>query len=158
MDEQAQPRANYYRLLRRGAGNRWRLILFVSIAVAIPMTVNAIIAVPKTYEAAAKIFFEDEKLQRDSNLLREWLPVNASSFQLALLRSHSVAEAVIEALSQLAKGELLGGGMKQDYIEQAQNFIRWLRGAELVFPPPKTRILDELQIRGQFTQAKSGEA
>src|SRR3989304_9848653 len=98
MDDQAQPRANYYRLLRRVAVNRWRLILFVSIAVAIPMTLNAIIAVPKTYEAAAKIFFEDEKLQRDSNLLREWLPVNASSFQLALLPSPSGAAAASAAL------------------------------------------------------------
>jgi len=157
MDEQSQPQVDYYRLLRRVVVNRWRLILLVFVGVAVPMTVHALFTVPKTYEGVARVFFEDGERNRGPSLLREWLPTSSSPFQLALLQSRSVGEAVIGRLSPQAKEELLGGGMNQDYLERAQNFARWLRGHELIFPTPQTRILDELDARVKFPPGKSGE-
>ncbi|MGH7410657.1 MAG: GumC family protein, partial [Candidatus Methylomirabilis sp.] len=157
MDDQSERRVDYYRLLKRVAVKRWRLILLVFVGLAIPMTIYAVVWVPNTYEAVATIFFEDEKKQRGPNLLREWLPTSDSSFQLALLSSHSLAQAVIDRLSPQARDELLGGGMSKDYVGEAGNFIRWILSRELVFVAPHLRILRELEARMKFDQLKSGE-
>ena len=48
MDDQSERRVDYYRLLRRVAVNRWRLILLVFVALAIPATLHALVLVPNT--------------------------------------------------------------------------------------------------------------
>lgn len=158
MDDQSERRVDYYRLLRRVAVNRWRLILLVFVGLAIPTTLYALLWVPNTYEAVATIFFEDQEKQRGPSLLREWLPTSDSSpFHLALLSSHSLAQAVIDRLSPQAKAELGAGGMSVDYVGEAGNFIRWVLRRELVFVAPHLRILRELEARMKFEQLKSGE-
>ena len=157
MDDQSERRVDYYRLLRRVAVNRWRLILLVFVGLAIPTTLYALVWVPNTYEAVATIFFEDQEKQRGPSLLREWLPASDSSLHLALLSSQSLAQAVIDPLSPQAKAELGGGGMHADYVGEAGNFIRWLLRQELVFVASHVRILRELEARVKFEQLKSGE-
>ncbi|PYM33863.1 MAG: hypothetical protein DME15_10105 [Candidatus Rokuibacteriota bacterium] len=88
------PDVDYLRLLRRIA-NRWKLIVLVSLAIVVPVTAYAVVFVPKMYEAVAKIFFEDPR-RLQAGMMRDWMPASDASFQLAILKSRSLAEAVVE--------------------------------------------------------------
>ena len=157
MDEPLAPRVDYFRLLRRVAANRWRLILLIFLGVAIPMAVWALVLVPKIYEAAATIFIEDSK-KGGPVWLRDWMPPSDASFQVALLRSRSLAQGVVENLPRQAREELLQQAMHRDFLLAAQNAIRRLFGRELIVYSPQERVLIELQnARVRFTPLPSGE-
>lgn len=156
-EERTAPPVNYLSLLRRVAGNHWRLILLLFLGVALPVAGWALMLAPKTYEAVATIFIEDPK-KKDAGLLRDWTPPSDASFQIALLRSRSLAEGVVENLPRQAIEELLGRAMYRDYLLETQNAIRRLLGQELIVYSPQQRALAELQkARVRFTPLTSGE-
>lgn len=147
---------DYLRLLRRIA-NRWRLIAIVFVAIAMPVTAYAVLFVPKTYEAAAKIFFEDPR-RFQAALIRDWMPTSDASFQLAILKSRSLAEAVVENLPRETTEELLARGMHRDYLLEARNLLRRMMGNESIVYSPQQRAVTELQsARVTFSPLPSGE-
>jgi succinoglycan biosynthesis transport protein ExoP len=153
-EQPTRPRINYLRLVRRVAVHRWKLVLAVFLVVAAPVCVWAVAFAPKTYEATASIFIEGPK----SGLLREWLPPSDSQFQLAILRSRSLAEAVADSLSREATNELLQRSIRRNYLLDVQNAIRRLLGREVVVYGPRERLLTEIQrARVTFTPSPSGE-
>ncbi len=157
MDGPTAPRMDYVSLLRRVAAHHWKLILVTFVAVSIPVAVWALAIVPKTYEAKATIFIEDTT-RGGPALIRDWTPPSDASFQIAILRSRSLAEGVVESLSRQATEELLGQSMHRDYLLEVQNAVRRLLGHELIVYSPQQRALAELQrTRVQFNALLSGE-
>ena len=156
MDETTGRQFDYVRLLRRILG-RWRLILAVFIMVSTPITVWAMVFAPKTYEAVAKIFLEDPR-RGGSGILRDWMPASDASFQLAILRSRSLAESVIDNLTHDGLSELLERGMHRDYVLEARNAMRRLLGHDPIVYSPEQRAVMELQTtRVTFTALAAGE-
>jgi capsular exopolysaccharide synthesis family protein len=156
MDETTGRQFDYVRLLRRILG-RWKLILAVFIMVSIPITAWAMVFAPKTYEAVAKIFLEDPR-RGGSGILRDWMPASDASFQLAILRSRSLAEAVVDNLTHDGLSELLERGMHRDYVLEARNAVRRLLGRDPIVYSPEQRAVMELQTtRVTFTALPAGE-
>ena len=158
LEEQTKAEIDYLRLLRRIVSH-WRLITIVFIAVSLPVSVWALVFVPKTYEAVAKIFIEDPK-RVGAGFLRDWMPASDASFQQALLRSRSLAEAVVANLPRESTDELLGRAMQVDYFAEARNLLRRLLGRESIISGslPQQRAVTELQAaRMTFTPLTSGE-
>ena len=92
VEESSEPQGGYLRLLRRIASH-WRLSLLICGGVAAPVAVWALLFLPKSYEAVATIFIEDPR-RGPVSVLREWIPAGDASFQNAILRSRTLAEAV----------------------------------------------------------------
>ncbi len=147
---------DYLRLLRRTMSH-WRLIICFFVAVALPVSVWALVFAPKTYEAVAKIFIEDPR-RVGPGFLRDWMPASDASFQQAILRSRSLALAVAESLPRESMDELLKRAMYQDYFTEALNLMRGLFGRESVVYSPQQRAVMELQAaRVTFTTLSPGE-
>ena len=150
------PDVDYLRLLRRIA-NRWRLIALISLAIVLPVTAYAVVFVPKMYEAVAKIFFEDPR-RLQAGMMRDWMPASDASFQLAILKSRSLAEAVVENLPRETAEELLARGMHRDYLLEGRNLFRRVMGQDSIIYSPQQRAVTELQsARVTFTPLPSGE-
>jgi capsular exopolysaccharide synthesis family protein len=155
-EESHEPSVGYLSLLRRVAG-RWRLSLGIFVAVALPVAVWAVAFLPKSYEAVATIFIEDPK-RGNTGYFREWMPANDASFQQALLRSRSLAEAVVENLPRESVDELLGRSMHRDYVASVQSLLRRARGHEPLAGAVEQRAVSELQTsRVRFVSLPSGE-
>ncbi|HEV8585506.1 MAG TPA: polysaccharide biosynthesis tyrosine autokinase [Methylomirabilota bacterium] len=147
---------DYLRLLRRIAG-RWRLVAAVFLAVALPIAAWGLIFIPKTYEAVAKIFLEDPRRQQ-AGLMRDWMPTSDAAFQLAILKSRSLAEAVVENLPRETTEEMLARGMHRDYLLEARNLLRRVMGQDAIVYSPQQRAVTELQsARVTFNPLPSGE-
>jgi len=160
MDEKPRAhRTDYVRLVRRAAVTRWRLILGVFVVVALPAVVWATALVPKTYEAKASIFIEDTTNKGGAAaLVRDWMPQSDMPFQLAILRSRSLAEAVLQNMPPDGMDELLQRAMHRDYVLDVQNAILRLLGREVVVYTPRQRALADLQAaRTRFIPLASGE-
>jgi len=156
MDEPTAAGVNYVSLFRRVV-KRWKLILVIFLAVAIPVTVWAKLWFPKTYEASATIFIEDSR-RGGPTFLAEWLPPSDASLQLAILRSRSLAEAVAEALPRESVEDLFNQSMNRDYFRDIQNIVRRLIGNEPIVESPQQRATAELlAARVRFTPMPSGE-
>jgi len=156
MHEDSASDISYLRLLRRTA-DRWRLIAIVFIAVALPVTAYALVFIPKTYEAVAKIFLEDPR-RVSGGLVRDWMPTSDATFQLAILKSRSLAEAVVDNLPRETTEELLARGMHRDYLLDARNLARRIFGRESIVYSPQQRAVTELQTaRVNFNPLPSGE-
>ena len=150
------PDVDYLRLLRRIA-NRWRLIALISLAIVLPVTAYAVVFVPKMYEAVAKIFFEDPR-RLQAGMMRDWMPASDASFQLAILKSRSLAEAVVENLPRETTEELLARAMHRDYLLEGRNLFRRAMGQDSIIYSPQQRAVTELQsARVTFTPLPSGE-
>lgn len=146
----------YLRLLRRVAG-RWRLSLAIFVAVAVPVAVSAVAFLPKTYEAVATIYIEDPR-RATASYFRDWLSFNDASFQQAVLRSRSLAEAVVEGLPAASVDELADRSMQRDYFGAVQNVARRALGRTPTVSSPAQRALGELQTaRMRFVTLASGE-
>ena len=147
---------DYLRLLRRIA-NRWRLIAVVFVAITLPVTAYAVTFVPKTYDAVAKVFFEDPR-RYQAGPIRDWMPTSDAAFQLAILKSRSLAETVVENLPRESMEELLARGMHRDYLLEARNLLRRGMGQDAIVYSPQQRAVTELQsARVTFTPLPSGE-
>jgi capsular exopolysaccharide synthesis family protein len=147
---------DHLRLLRR-IMSHWRLIISFFVAVTLPVSVWSLVFAPKTYEAVAKIFIEDPR-RVGPGFMRDWMPASDASFQVALLRSRSLAVAVAESLSRESLDELLKRAMYQDYFSDALNLIRGLFGHESAVYSPQQRAVTELQAaRVTLTSLPSGE-
>src|SRR5262249_37336823 len=111
----------------------------------------------KNYEAVATIFIEDSR-RGSASVLRDWMPSGDASFQQAILRSRTLAEAVVDSLPAETTDELLKRAMRRDYLLGGQNLLRKLLGREPIVYSRKQRIVQELvDSRVRFVSLASGE-
>jgi len=156
VEELSGPHVGYLGLLRRIASH-WRLSLIVCVGVAAPVAVWALLFLPKSYEAVSAIFIEDPR-RGSVSTLRDWMPAGDASYQQAVLRSRSLAEAVVDNLPQDSMDELIRHGMHRDYVLAGQNLIRRLLGREsVVFSPQQRAVRELLTSRVRFESLPSGE-
>src|SRR5438445_10599856 len=156
VEELSGPHVGYLGLLRRIASH-WRLSLIVCVGVAAPVAVWALLFLPKSYEAVATIFIEDPR-RGPVSVLREWIPAGDASFQNAITRSRTRAEAVVDTLPADTIDELLNRAMYRDYLLAGQNLIRRLVGREPIVYSKKQRVVQELVgARVRFVSLPSGE-
>src|SRR5437870_1519238 len=155
-EELSGPHVGYLGLLRRIASH-WRLSLIVCVGVAAPVAVWALLFLPKSYEAVAAIFIEDPR-RGSVSTLRDWMPAGDASYQQAVLRSRSLAAAVVDNLPQDSMNELIRHAMHRDYVLAGQNLIRRLLGHEpVVFSPQQRAVRELLTARIRFESLPSGE-
>src|SRR5438132_14305023 len=117
---------DYVRLLRRMVAHRWRIVVAGLLLVALPTIVWAIVGSPDTYEASATLFILPEK--SDPGLLRDFMTPENSSLYQVVLRSRSLAQAVVETLPKESREELGRQIGTRDYFLVAMNQLRRWRG------------------------------
>ncbi|MDP2626481.1 MAG: polysaccharide biosynthesis tyrosine autokinase [Candidatus Rokubacteria bacterium] len=127
------------------------LALLVSIPIAYWLSQE-----PPRYRTSALILIENKPDR--SPLFQEFSPYRPLAVQFAILRSRSLAEVVIESLPRATVEDLIENPYSRDYALEFQNWIRRLRGEEIVVESPQRRALAELQqARVRFTpQGESG--
>jgi succinoglycan biosynthesis transport protein ExoP len=98
---------------------------------------------PPRYRTQATILIENrpDKLP----LFQEFSPYRPLPVQLAILNSRSLAESVVETLPRTSVDDLISNPYHRDYIAEAQNWYRRMRGEEPVVESPQRRALDELR-------------
>jgi polysaccharide biosynthesis transport protein len=152
MDQSKSP--DYVRLLRRVAANRWRLVLAVSLAVALPTIVWTVFLTPETYEGTATLFLLPEKSDPG---LRDFVNPEVNALYQVMLTSRSVAQAVVETLPRESRDELSRRIGLQDYVLIAMNQIRRWQGQEVVVYSPTEMATRELrESRMAFYIAQNG--
>jgi len=111
---------------------------------------------PPRYQTSALILIENKPDR--TPLFQEFSPFRPLAVQFAILRSRSLAEVVIESLPRATVEDLIDNPYSRDYALEFQNWIRRLRGEEIVVESPQRRALAELQqARVRFTpQGQSG--
>jgi polysaccharide biosynthesis transport protein len=154
--EQRTATINYVRLLRRVLAQRWRIILAVFAAIAVPTTVWTVMATENTYEASATLFLLPES-HNDAGFLREFMNPEVNAFYHVILRSRSLAQAVVEAVPKESRDELSRRLGFRDYVLVVTNQLRRLRAQEVVVYSPTELAVRELQeARTAFTIGKDG--
>src|SRR3990167_5396196 len=131
------------------AGIALALLLFIPIAYWLSQE-------PPRYRTSALILIENKPDR--SPLFQEFSPYRPLAVQFAILRSRSLAEVVIESLPRATVEDLIENPCSRDYALEFQNWIRRLRGEEIVVESPQRRALAELpRARGRFTpEGQSG--
>jgi capsular exopolysaccharide synthesis family protein len=111
---------------------------------------------PPRFRTSAMILIESRPDK--TPLFQEFSPFRPLAVQLAILRSRSLAESVIETLPRASVEDLIENPYYRDYALELQNWFRQLRGQELLVESPQRRALAELQMaRVRFIpQGQSG--
>ncbi len=155
MDQQQSASVDYIRLVRRVVAHRWRIVVAVFLAIALPTLVWAVVATENTYEAHATLFLLPER--SDPTFMREFTPPEVNALYHVLLRSRSLAQGVTAALPKESRDELSRQLGVRDYMLTAMNHVRRLRGLEVVVYSPSELAVRELQeSRISFKIAKDG--
>ncbi len=129
------------------------LTVLVALAVFIPIAWMASKEPPR-FRTAATILIENRPDK--TPLFQEFSPFRPLAVQLAILRSRSLGEAVIETLPRASVEDLIENPYYRDYVQELQNTIRRLRGQEIQVDSPQRRALAELQ-RARVRFMPSGE-
>ena len=79
-------------------------------------------------------------------LFQDVSPYRPLAIHLAILRSRSLAESVIEALPRASVEDLVANPYGRDWSLEAQNWVRRLRGEEVVVESPQRRALSETSV------------
>src|SRR5262249_13517990 len=153
--EQQRASIDYLRLARRVVANRWRLMLLVFDAIAIPVVVLTLVATENTYEASATLFLMPEKNEFAS--LREFSTPEINALYQVILFSRSVAQGVVEALPKESRDELSRRMGFQDYMLSVMNQVRRGGGeGGLVHRPHRPRVRELREARMNFSIARDG--
>lgn len=98
---------------------------------------------PPRHRTTATILMETRPDR--SPVFQEFSPFRPLDVQLAILRSRSLSEAVVESLPRNSVDDLISNSYSIDYSLELQNWIRRLRGEEVVVESPQRRALNELR-------------
>src|SRR5690242_16490777 len=110
---------DYIRMARRVAANRWRLMVAVFVAIAVPATIATLLLTQNTYEASSTLFLLPEK--NDPAFLREFTTPEVNALYQVILTSRSVAQGVVETLPKESRDELSRRIGFQDYLLVVMN-------------------------------------
>ena len=153
--EQHDATHGYLRLARRVLVHRWGLILTVFALVAVPTIAWTSLTMKSTYEASTTLFLLPEN--SESAVLRDFVRTDVHALYHVMLRSRSVAQAVVEALPKESRDELSRQLGFRDYVLVAMNQLRRWRGQEVVVYSPTELAVRELQeARTVFSIGKDG--
>src|SRR5437016_12247589 len=121
---------DYIRVTRRIVAHRWRIVVAGLLLGALPTMVWAIVGDHDTYEASATLFILPDK--SDPGLLRDFMTPEVSALYQVVLRSRSLAQAVVETLPKESRDELSRQIGIRGYLLVAMNQLRRLAGQAVV--------------------------
>ncbi len=122
---------------------KWVLIAFLAaLGLFVPVAYRMSHEPPR-YRTSATILMETRP--EGIALFREFAPFRPLEVQLAILRSRGLAEAVVESLPRNSVEDLVQNPYTVDYLSMMQNWLRRLRGEEIVVESPQRRALNELR-------------
>jgi succinoglycan biosynthesis transport protein ExoP len=124
---------------------RKKWVLLVSLlGVALFMPIAYVMSKePPRHRTVATILMETRPDR--APLFQEFSPFRPLDVQLAILRSRSLSEAVVESLPRNSVDDLVQNPYSVDYNLEFQNWVRRLRGEEVVVESPQRRALNELR-------------
>jgi polysaccharide biosynthesis transport protein len=155
MEAKKPDSVDYVRLVRRVVVHHWRAIIVGFMAVAVPTAALVIFSTENLYEASATLFLLPEK--SDPPFLREFTSPEATAVYVVMLKSRSLAQAIIEALPAASRDELTKRVIFHDYLLTFTNGIRRLTGDEVVvYSPTETAIRELQEARMSFNVTKDG--
>jgi succinoglycan biosynthesis transport protein ExoP len=155
MEAQKSDSVDYFRLVRRIVVHHWRAIVIGLLAVTIPTVALVLFSTENLYEASATLFLLPEK--SDPPFLREFTSPEATAVYVVILKSRSLAQAIIEALPAASREELTNRVIFHDYLLMLTNGIRRLTGGEAVVYSPSEIAIRELQeARMSFNVTRDG--
>jgi len=155
MDQPAAPRVDALRLLRRVAVNRWRTLLLGLLAVAVPTLGWVFLFAPHMYEATATLFLVPSK--EEPPFMREFIASDANALYLVMLRSRSLAQAVVDSLPRESREELIQQQLLGDYTLLVMNRVRRFLGKDVIVYSPQEMLVRELrEARMSFAIPKDG--
>ena len=128
---------------------KWVLIAFcVALGLFVPVAYRMSHEPPR-FRTSATILMETRP--EGIALFREFAPFRPLDVQLAILKSRGLSEAVVESLPRNSVEDLVQNPYTVDYMSMIQNWMRRLRGEEIVVESPQRRALSELRAsRLQF--------
>jgi capsular exopolysaccharide synthesis family protein len=122
---------------------KWVLIAFLAaLGLFVPVAYRMSDEPPR-YRTSATILMETRP--EGIAVFREFAPFRPLEVQLAILRSRGLAEAVVESLPRNSVEDLVQNPYTVDYMSMMQNWLRRLRGEEIVVESPQRRALNELR-------------
>jgi len=114
MDAKTTGSIDYLRLVRRVVVHRWRIIVAGFLVVVVPTVALVTLSTENLYEASVTLFLLPEK--NDPPFLREFTSPEATAVYIVLLKSRSLAQAIIEALPKESREELTKRVLFRDYL------------------------------------------
>ena len=155
IDETPGPRVDYVRFGRRLLRNYWKLICVLLVGIIAPTCLWVLMFAPRMYEASATIFIESGK--EEPMFLRGMMSAEVSGLYLAILRSRSLAQAVVDSLPRDAREELVRQSLRKDFILSMQNYVRrLLRQEVVVYSPQEMAVMEVQEARMSFGISKDG--
>jgi len=122
---------------------KWVLIAFLAaLGLFVPVAYRMSHEPPR-YRTSATILMETRP--EGLTLFREFAPFRPLEVQLAILKSRGLSEAVVESLPRNSVEDLVQNPYTVDYTSMMQNWLRRLRGEEIVVESPQRRALNELR-------------
>jgi succinoglycan biosynthesis transport protein ExoP len=122
---------------------KWVLLVsFLGVALFMPVA-YVMSKEPPRHRTVATILMETRPDR--APLFQEFSPFRPLDVQLAILKSRSLSEAVVESLPRNSVEDLVQNPYSVDYNLEFQNWIRRLRGEEVVVESPQRRALSELR-------------
>ncbi|MGH7390710.1 MAG: GumC family protein [Candidatus Rokuibacteriota bacterium] len=98
---------------------------------------------PPRYRSAATVLLEARPERVP--VFQEYSPSRPLPVQLAILRSRSLAEGVLDTLPKTALQDLIESPYHVDYVGKVMNAYKRFRGYSIEIPNPRRRALGELQ-------------
>jgi capsular exopolysaccharide synthesis family protein len=128
---------------------KWVLVaFFAALGLFVPVAYRMSHEPPR-FRTSATILMETRP--EGVALFREFAPFRPLEVQLAILKSRGLSEAVVESLPRNSVEDLVQNPYTVDYMIMIQNWLRRLRGEEIVVESPQRRALNELRLsRLQF--------
>jgi len=155
IEETPAPRVDYVRFGRRLLHNYWKLICLLMIGILAPTCLWVLMFAPRMYEASATLFIESGK--EEPMFLRGMMSAEVSGLYLAILRSRSLAQAVVDSLPREAREELVRQSLRKDFILNMQNYVRrLLRQDVVVYSPQEMAVMEVQEARMSFGISKDG--
>lgn len=149
------PKVDYVRFGRRLLRNYWKLITLVFAGILVPTCVWVLMFAPRTYEASATVFIESGK--DEPVFMRGLMSAEVSGLYLAILRSRSLAQAVVDSLPRDARDELIKQSMRKDFVLNVQNYLRRiLKQDVIVYSPQEMAVMEVQEARMSFGISKDG--
>ena len=134
-------------LLRR---KKWIALATVAALVAFLPAAYLLSKEPPRYRTTATILVESRP--EKTPIFQEYAPFRPLAVQMAILRSRSLAESVIDTMPRASVDDLTENPYDRNFTLEFQNWLRQLRGEEPVVESPQRRALAELQqARVRFT-------
>lgn len=152
--DQTEIELDYVQILRGVLRRRKKVVIGAFVLIALPLVVWAVYGQQPRFQSKATVQIKPSIAEMFPEARN--LPVGPNlSVQMAVLKSRSLAQEVLEAVPQETLDELIKENMETDYLLAGSNAVRRLLGEPSVAISPQERAMSELRgARMKFVPLK----